>query len=229
MNFDSIPKYCISLKDSERRAYISLEFKKAGINDVCFFDAINKNDLTVPAGSPKIKIDGEYLAKGILACMMSHVSLIKEAKKLNLPCIVIFEDDCIFCDDFQERISYIQKNIPENWDMITLGGHFQRPERLLVPNEDDATKIDNHIYKVHHQGGTYGYIIRNTVYDFVINNCDYNYGMDEFYSDHTYTKFNCYAFVPFLVGCRICVSHITDTVWAYNNIEWFYKQEKIWN
>ncbi len=221
----NIPTYCISLKDSPRRSSVKEEFKKVGI-PFTFFDAINKHDLTVPELSPKLKIDKD-ISNGILACMMSHVQLIKKAKEEKLPAICIFEDDIIFCDDFNDRINYIEENVDSNWDIITLGGHFQKPDHQMIPNDNDASKVDNYLYKIKHQGGTYGYIIKDTVYDFIIRNCSYHYGMDEFYSDHVYERFNCYAFVPFLIGCKIGVSEITGSNHFYSNINWFYQQEKI--
>ncbi len=225
-HFASIPKFCISLKNSKRRLYVQDEFKKAEIHNVAWFDAIDKHTLTVPELSPKIKIDGA-IAPGILACMLSHLALIRKAKEMNLPSIVVFEDDVIFCDDFQERIAYLENNVPDNWDIITLGGHFQKPDRNMEPLDSDARRVDNYIHKVYHQGGTYAYIIRESVYDYILRNCNYNFGMDQFYSDHVYSRFNTYAFVPFLVGCAEGRSEITDTAHIYENIKWFYQQQSI--
>jgi GR25 family glycosyltransferase involved in LPS biosynthesis len=224
MDFKSMPKFCISLKrNEERREAVSREFFKFGIHNVTFFDAVDKRDLIVPELSEKLELDGN-LASGILGCMLSHVALIKKAKELGLKEICIFEDDIIFCDDFNRRIAYLE-SLNLDFDMITLGGHFTKPHKPLTPNDIDAIKTNaDHIYRVMHQGGTYAYIINENVYDFIIRNCTYNYGMDQFYSDHVYSRFNCYAFVPFLVSCAQTVSDITDSSWMYENIDWFYIQ-----
>lgn len=227
MNFNSIPKFCISLKDSPRRRVVKQEFERFNIENVAFFDAIDKNDLVVPELSPKLKCD-EYIAPGILACMSSHVAIIKKAKELNMPAICIFEDDVIFCDDFRERIAYIEQcNI--DFDFFSLGGHFQKPDRKMIPNDNDANLVSGHIYKTIHHGGTYAYIITERVYDFVIRNCSYHFGMDEFYNDFVYPRFNCFAFVPFPCGCRHGISEISGSAFFCENVELFYQQDSIPN
>lgn len=226
-DFASIPKFCISLKNSPRRKAVSKEFKAYGIH-VNFFDAVDKKNLIVPELSVKRKNDTDIgILPGILGCMLSHVKLITYAKKMSLKTICIFEDDVIFCDDFRERIKYIE-DLDLEFDMLTLGGHFTKPYTIGNPNQEDAIpQDDGHMYKVLHQGGTYAYIITHKVYDFIIRNCNYNYGMDQFYSDHVYSRFNCYAFVPFLCACAKGPSDITGTSWAYENIDWFYTQHPI--
>jgi len=227
MDFNSLPKFCISLKGSPRRKLVVKEFEKAGINNVSFFDAIDKKDLVVPELSVKTEMD-QNTAAGILACMSSHVELIRQAKRIGIKCMVVFEDDVIFCDDFKERIEYLQENIPVEWDMITLGGHFQKPNSPFAPHQDDALPTDKpYIYKTIQQGGTYCYIVKDSVFDFIIRNATYQYGMDEFYSTFVYKRFNCYAFVPFLVGCMHGKSEITELVWNYDNIGWFYTSDRI--
>ncbi len=227
LNFASLPKFCISLKNSPRRRVVQKEFDKLNMH-VTFFDAIDKKTLTVPELSPKLKIESDRgHVDGILACMMSHVALIKKAKELNLPAIVIMEDDVVFSDDFRERISYIE-SLDLDFDFFSLGGHFQHPIAEYMPNESDARITPHkHIFKVLHQGGTYSYIITEKVYDFVLRNCTYHYGADQFYSDNVYHRFNSYAFVPFLCGSRGGVSEITGSDMVYKNIDWYYSPDKI--
>lgn len=229
LEFKSIPKFCISLKRSQvRRDHVTKEFEKFDIHNVSFYDAIDKNNLIVPELSAKRKIEGDAgNMPGILACMMSHVELIKRARTMKMKMICIFEDDVIFCDDFKDRIAYLE-TLDLEFDMLLLGGHFGNPDRKMIPNHEDAEATDmEHIYKVKHMGGTYCYIITDKVYDFIIRNATYNFGMDQMYSDHVYSSFNCYAFVPFLAACTHVESEITGSMWKYGNIDWFYQQERI--
>ncbi len=228
LNFASIPKFCISLKHSSRRHTVAAEFERVGIKNVAFFDAIDKRDVVVPELSVKRNIvsDSGHMP-GILACMMSHVELIKKAKDLKLPEICIFEDDVVFSDDFNERIAYIEA-LDFDYDLFTLGGHFDKPESKFTPPDASAKKSeDPHIFRVFKQGGTYAYIIKSSVYDFVIRNCTYNYGMDQFYADHVYKRFNCYAFVPFLCACTNGKSEITGADGGYENIDWYFEKKAI--
>lgn len=228
LNFNSIPKFCISLKNSPRRKTVTKEFSDYGIHNVNFFDAVDKKDLIIPELSIKlVKSTDKDILPGIMACMLSHVKLITKAKELGLKTICIFEDDVIFCDDFRERIKYIEDTNLE-FDFLSLGGHFQKPDHKYIPMETDAAKTKMpYMYKTKHQGGTYAYIIKEACYDFIIRNCTYDYGMDQFYSDHLYSRFNCFAFVPFLCACAKGKSEITGTCWEYANIDWFYQQTKI--
>jgi glycosyl transferase, family 25 len=220
-DFNSTPKFCISLKRSEgRRSTVSQEFARAGIKDVKFFAAVDKNDLIVPELSSKKPFTE---AAGVLGCALSHISIIKHAKQNNYPAICVFEDDVIFCDDFMDRIKYIESLPNFRFDIFSLGGHF---EKEITPNDATPTEWKN-IMRTVRLGGTYGYIMTSKVYDFVLRNYQYNYGADEFYGNFLYRHFNSYAFVPFLVGCRPCQSEITGQYWEYENIKWHYQQTPV--
>ncbi len=214
-NFDDIPKFCISLKRSkDRRKIVAREFKSVGLK-VEFFDGIDKNDIVFPELCTK--------TPGVLGCASSHVALIKYAKESGFSAICIFEDDVIFCDDFWERIEYIE-GIPDfRYDIFCLGGHWSKKDMQGV---SEPTKW-KWIYKSIAMGGTYAYIITKNVYDFVLRNIHYNYGMDEFYANHVYRRFKSYAMTPFLAGSRPCLSEITGNVHEYENVGWFYQQDEL--
>jgi len=54
-------------------------------------------------------------------CLESHISVIKNAIKNNEKYILIMEDDCKYIKGF----GYMEK-LPDNWDMIYLGGTVHR-------------------------------------------------------------------------------------------------------
>lgn len=219
-NFKSIPKFCISLERCEaRRITVAQEFKSVDI-EFKFFDAIDKYDLIVPELSVKKK-DTE--ADGILACALSHIEVITYARDNNLPEICIFEDDVVFCDDFKNRIKYLESLKDLDYDIFALGGHFEIEISSNYAEETDIKRI----FKVKRMGGTYAYIIKSNVYDFIIRNYNYNFGADEFYAMFVYKRFKTLAFVPFLVGCRPCKSEITGQEHVYPNIGWHYTQKAL--
>lgn len=222
LDFKNIKKYCINLQSSElRKRTVSAEFKNHGI-DVEFFTAIDKNDIIVPELSPKIS-DTE--APGKLACAMSHISVIQKAKDLGLPSVCVFEDDVIFCDDFHERIKYIESLPNFDFDILSLGGHFSKN---LDINEAEKTEYP-YIYKTKVHAGTYALIFTEQTYDFILRNWHYGLGSDEFYGNHVYREFKSYAMVPFLVGCNPCVSDILGFYWKYENVGWYYQQHPLLN
>lgn len=68
------------------------------------------------------------LSKGEIGCCMSHAAVIKLAQSYNYSKILILEDDVTFSENagviFQQNIN----NIPNNWQMLYLGGnHLVEP------------------------------------------------------------------------------------------------------
>jgi len=190
---------------------------------VHFFDAIDRNDVALPELSPKT--DNKFNALGAYACMMSHLILMKMALENKEDAIVVFEDDVIICEDFNARIRYIERS-GVDFDMFLLGGHFDSVMRGTLVGAAEGTEY-NHIYNVRNMGGTYGYIITKKVMEFCIRNLYYGYGIDQFFSVVVYKRFRAFSFVPFLVGCRPCVSEITGAFWKYDAIDYYYQQEAI--
>lgn len=226
LDFNSIPKFCISLKRcKERRDLVQLEFKKAGLQ-VEFFDAVDREEIVLPELCDKENKTAVFPhAPGIYACMMSHRELFKKASKLKLPAICVFEDDVVLCSDFTDRIRYMEKVCPE-FDFLALGGHFSNTIPGAIGACGQHTEF-NHIFRVVSMGGSYGYVITREIYEFCISNLYYGFGMDQFLSDVVYKRFACYAFVPFLVGCRPCKSEITGAYGEYENAKWLYQKEPI--
>lgn len=220
-NFDSIPKFCISLsRSAERRRAVKKEFEKHKLN-VSFFDAVDKQELILPELSAKQS--SRHIpdtGTGVLACMLSHIALLRKAKELRLPALCIFEDDVKLCDDFASRIKYIEGLENFDFDFFLMGGHFSTVQEKGHPTEW------KHINRITSMNGTYAYIITEKVYDFVLRNITYNFGMDEFYGNHVYKRFTSYAMIPFLAACNPGYSEITEADWEYENIHWHYQQEK---
>lgn len=215
--FSKIPKYCINLKrNSARRDTVAAEFKRVGLQ-VTFFEAIDKRDVTVPEISAKRH---STEAAGVLACAMSHIALIRHAKNNKLPAIAVFEDDVVFCDDFAERIKYIE-SLELDFEIFSLGGHFSNRE--IKPEAAALTEYP-HIYRTFQHGGTYALVFTEATYDFILRNWNYNMGADEFYGNHVYRHFKSLAMVPFLVSCKPCESDITGVYWEYDNIKWHYSK-----
>lgn len=112
LNWKTIPKFVITLPRLEQRqAKTQKELSKFGI-EFQFFYGIDKNTLQ----------DDEVIkgSKGAMACALSHQALMNYALNEGFDRIVVMEDDVKLCHDFNERISYIEKNCPD-FDMFMLG------------------------------------------------------------------------------------------------------------
>lgn len=223
LNFKDLPKFCISLKRStDRRDLVKKEFDKAGLY-VEFFDAVDRNDLILPELSDKENKSAIIpQGTGILACMLSHLELMKYARAQKMEAIVVWEDDVLLCEDFNERIKYIE-NLPGfDFDILSIGGHF--PNGKAMEGAAHNTQW-NHIYQITQLNGTYGYIITAKCMDFCIRNLHYNWGIDQFFGEVLYRRFASFAFIPFLVGARPCKSEIVGVFSKHE--DYYYQQEAI--
>lgn len=133
--------YYINLKDREDRNKNAIEqISKLGVHPNRF-DAI-KSEL------------------GIVGCALSHIKLMHEAKKLNLPHVCIFEDDIIIKNP-NLLIKKVKKLINEPFDVLLLGGNNFRP----FEEHDDYIKVSC-CYT------TTGYIIKRHYYDIWLKNLE---------------------------------------------------------
>tara|TARA_R110002096_G_scaffold82501_1_gene192008 strand:+ start:234 stop:875 length:642 start_codon:yes stop_codon:yes gene_type:complete len=96
-----------------------------------------------------------HLKPGEVGCNMSHVSALRDAKRNNYGSILILEDDVVFKEDILERFNEGYKRVPDDWEIIFLGGDHIRP----------PTKISEHIVKCNFTFNTHAYIIRDVAYE----------------------------------------------------------------
>jgi GR25 family glycosyltransferase involved in LPS biosynthesis len=59
---------------------------------------------------------------GYLGCWDSHRRLLEKIKNDNLELAMIMEDDVVLCDDFLKKLEIIFFELPEDWDLVYLGG-----------------------------------------------------------------------------------------------------------
>lgn len=74
-----------------------------------------------------LTLDGQY--NGNLNCTASHRALLDLMVESNWPNMFVFEDDFdILHTDFNDKACRILSELPEDWDMVYLGGHYgERP------------------------------------------------------------------------------------------------------
>lgn len=57
----------------------------------------------------------------MLGCALSHINIWKKIVDNKMKNALIFEDDIMLVDDWKERLNKSMTDIPENWDILTLG------------------------------------------------------------------------------------------------------------
>lgn len=100
----------------ERRKHIQNEFEKQKIS-FDFFDALTPNLALPLAEKMALNLHCDRIAKGELACFMSHVSLWKKMVDENIPYLAIFEDDIFLGENSSEFLSSSDW-IDGNWHII---------------------------------------------------------------------------------------------------------------
>ncbi len=112
-----------------------------------------------------IRIDAVYNKQnGHIGCAKSHIKALSKAKELNLPNVVILEDDFVFTKskkEINENINKFLSVFKDNWDVIQ-----------LTASHVDLQKINEmtEFKKVKSAMTSSGYIIKSNFYDKLINN-----------------------------------------------------------
>ena len=136
--------------------------------DIIFFDAISK---------PENPIRG---------CLESHLEIIKLAKQENLNNVLILEDDCVFLKGGKLN------DIPNNWDMLYLGGNLD-----IILNSTNKFWIKGCIWTTH------SYAITKNLYNKVITELEnYSQEIDRYYKEQIHQYNNCYLIKDFLTTQR---------------------------
>jgi GR25 family glycosyltransferase involved in LPS biosynthesis len=116
------------------------------------------NDVTIMYGFDGSKLELEIdkhkatqlqnLSKGEIGCFISHIRCYEYMIKNNIDNMLIFEDDCIFCDNFIEKINnnyneYKNHNFVNN-NIFYIGGRFE-PNHFT--HSKNCSQISNNLIK----------------------------------------------------------------------------------
>lgn len=104
---------------------------------------------------------------GDVGCTLSHVKCIQLAKERGWDKVLIFEDDVALRDNYGELFCNYVRQVPDDWDMVYLGGnHWGRD--LSMRYNPMLYRISDNIARTKHTLTTHAYIIRDSMYDAVI-------------------------------------------------------------
>jgi len=104
-----------------------------------------------------INEDTEIVNKGQLGCLLSHLEILKYAKKNKLKKILILEDDIRLHKDLLNNIRIV--NLIPEWKMLYLGGAQDNWSNI---------KIEDTFYYSKETRGTFAYAIKYDFYDKLI-------------------------------------------------------------
>lgn len=174
-------QWCINLDRRLNRWHRSQShFRERGLTRVKRFTAVD---------GLKVEVPKEYACSpGVYGCLQSHMALIRLARSEGWPAVLIFEDDVVLAEDFQERFQEGIVDLPDDWAMLFFGA-----DHLLRPGP-----VAGHIHRIKQSLSTFAYALHERVYDaFIELNSRVAVPVDR--NNWTLQKnFSCYGFMPHL-------------------------------
>jgi len=76
---------------------------------------------------------------GAWGCRDSHVRILRDCLARGVETVVVFEDDALFPPGFAGRLRSFLAAVPDDWEMLFLGGQHQAPGRVVRPGVLRAT------------------------------------------------------------------------------------------
>ena len=90
---------------------------------------------------------------GAWGCYRSHLGIIEKCLNNGYGSVRIFEDDAIFCEDFNNKFNTCLDALPSDWDMFYIGGQLMHTKSRI------PLQINDHICRVYNVNRTHGYCI----------------------------------------------------------------------
>lgn len=181
--FDRFDKvYCINLPHrTDRRENFLSEVTKYDLGDFEFFNAYYGQKL------PNL----HNLPSGCVGLIQTNIDIIKKSIDNNYETIAILEDDCTFTDEVS-RIDTYFNHLPNDWDMLYLGGnhnlHWSVAAKPIVIN-DKVIKLQ-HTFTTHFVG------IKRNMFEIILSNIErFSEPIDVVYAE-LQKKYNIYSFYP---------------------------------
>jgi hypothetical protein len=120
---------------------------------------------------------------------------------------LILEDDAEFCDDFVALFEAWYQQVPDDWDMLYLGGNH---------NGLKVKQVSEHVGRVTEMYATHAYAVRGRAIERIINRLGVmNAQVDVCYAE-LQKGLNAYCFVPLLAFQREGYSDVLNTVVNYD-------------
>lgn len=187
--------YCINLDDrKDRWGNLSKQITEHKLW-VTRIPGIKGSDMNLEF-PPEIK-------EGAVGCALSQLFAIKLAKQNKLKSFLLLEDDVEFDSEINSKFNKIYPQIPNDWDMIYLGGQHYHGMNL--------TQINENVYKCEYTLCAHSVIFKHSVYDRFINKLiDITKPCDVHYAE-SHKEINAYVIVPHLTWQKNSYSDIEKT------------------
>src|SRR5262249_33948541 len=92
---------------------------------------------------------------GAYGCLLSHLQVVRDARRRGLPSVLILEDAVVFDPSFSEKFPDFVRGLPADWDMVFLG----------ALHREDPDPVAENIIRVRQAYCTHAYALRNSIFD----------------------------------------------------------------
>lgn len=204
----------------KRDEYVRRECSRVGIT-AKRFNALTWQDYD----GPELDIARmlEFSEPGRIGCYLSHMTIIDGARGTQ-GILGVLEDDVLFCDDFSERMQYIETNFDKPWDMFFLGSTYHINPAVwhadTLGRDFEQTEI-RYIHRIYGTWNTYAYLVNRSSADKIADLMRANVHRCTAV-DHLFIliepELECYCFTP---GMAFQQNGVSDIVCEYTKFSNF--------
>jgi GR25 family glycosyltransferase involved in LPS biosynthesis len=150
---------CHYQKLTERREYVEkvLSTHNIEVNWVLDFDkeALDKESLSKTYPFLFSNKNGRYLSLAEISLVLKHKYVFDDVVKNNYQNVVVFEDDIILVDDFNNKLNNYMEQLPSDYDILWIG--------TCCNLHANNISVDKNVYEVSHGSRcTHAYVISNS-------------------------------------------------------------------
>jgi glycosyl transferase family 25 len=223
-------------KDKERLDYIKKQCQKANIKFERF-NGIDGTKLNIDKLQKNKSIEihknsffnhnkqGRNSLKGSIGCALTHKAIWKQITNSDKKNTLIFEDDVIIPKNFFKKFNSYSKQIPNDWDIIFLGG-VRIFGKHITKNIIKAVPTPNNIMN---NCGLYAYIInKNSAQKLVKKSNPINNYIDIQINRH-YNTLNAYYIQPNIIKHNFKIKSSRNHDKKFKYPRYFIEESKIVN
>lgn len=199
-------KFCINLdRRPERWEQMRSKFERCGVEGVQRFAAVDGQQAIVPANWSD--------SPGAYGCLRSHLEIIKEARLLGWPNVLIFEDDAALDPELHEKFSSYFQQVPSDWEMLHFGANH-----MAAP-----TQISANVVRITSANSTFAYALNAAVFDAFIELNTRALTAVDLNNRTLQTEHACYCFMPHLAW----VEDLSSDVQVRQKYHWYLKESLV--
>lgn len=221
-------------KDKERLDYIKKQCQKANIKFERF-NGIDGTKLNINELKKNKVIEihknsffnhnkqGRNSLKGSIGCALTHKKIWGQIINLENKNTLIFEDDVIIPKNFLKKFNSYSKQIPNDWDIIFLGG-VRIFGKQITKNIIKAVSTPDNIMS---NCGLYAYIVNKNSAQKLINKCNPINNYIDIQINRHYNTLNAYYIQPNIIKHNFKIKSSRNHNKGFKYPKYFIEESKV--